>query len=158
MSLEFRVGALFLVAVIALGFMVSFLTQKGSSFRANQTYYAWVDDSSGILRGASIQVAGIPVGRLEDKVLMKGRAKLILKLSKEIVVYSDAQITIRTIGYFGDRYLDLDLGTPDSFPMGEGSFIATVNSPSFGDVIQQADRLLDEWARVATSLRSLLGS
>jgi phospholipid/cholesterol/gamma-HCH transport system substrate-binding protein len=111
MRKELSVGLPFVVALVALGVILSRLAKEEGVIAGTRTYYAFVDDLSGLLSGSAVRVAGINVGSLERKSIQDGRARLNISVVPTVEVHADAHVTIRSIGYLGDRYLDLAPGS-----------------------------------------------
>ncbi len=72
--------------------------------------YAKFDSVSGLREGASVELAGVSVGRVESISLKDERAVLKLRLNKSIQLQDDAIASIRTKGLIGDKFVRLSYG------------------------------------------------
>lgn len=157
MKREFSVGLIFLVALVALGYMMSRVVQGVSYGGGKQSFFALVKDSTGLPLGAAVRVAGVDVGRMKERTLEQGQARLRLEIAGEMKIRQDARITIRSIGYLGDRYLDLFPGSGTAPLLAEGSVIPTDESATFEGLMRQGSDFLSSWTEVARSIHRLLG-
>ena len=67
---------------------------------------------SGLKTGASVETAGVPIGKV-DRIELRPEdqvAVVWMKLNKNLRVYDDGRASIRTSGLIGDKYINLDLG------------------------------------------------
>jgi len=156
-SREVSVGLLFFTVILILGYMVSRLSEHREMAGKGKLYYTMVIDSSGLPLGSTVKVAGINVGRIREKSLVNNRARLLLEITRELSMHEDATITIRSIGYLGDRYVGLDSGSEDAPILREGSFIPAREAATLEDLMTRGAEFLESWTEVARSLRSLLG-
>ena len=90
------------------------------------TVYAMFRDASGLGKRSRVQVAGIPVGDIQDISLVGTRARVKLRLRKDIGLRTDAVLIKRTESFLGDYLLDLQVGTPEAPPMPDGGEITRV--------------------------------
>ncbi len=131
-TLEILVGLFMILGFCAFGYLalqlgeVSFLT-SGSTY----TIKAEFDNVAGVKKGASVQVAGVPVGSVagislgEDDV-----AVLTLQLDNDLQVPTDSMASVKSQGIIGDKYIQLSLG-------GEEEMFKP------GDVLRETESSLD---------------
>ena len=129
----FKVGLLVLVALGAfLVFRLALDTDAADSTQAT-TVYAYFDDASGIGPKSRVQTAGIPVGEVSGVRLEGTRARVELRIRRDIPLKTDAMLVKRSESILGDYLIDLVPGSPNAPPMPEGGEIATASgqrSPS----------------------------
>jgi phospholipid/cholesterol/gamma-HCH transport system substrate-binding protein len=158
MKREMRVGILFLAVALAFAYMVSRLGQRTGVGGEKKTYYALVADSSGLIRGAPIRVAGIDVGGVENKSLEEDKARLTLNIQSGVPIHADAKVSLRTIGYLGDRYVELDPGTEDAPPLKEGAMIPVrKQGATLEDIMAKSTELIDQWTEAGRRLSKMIG-
>jgi len=157
MRREFSVGLFFMIMTLALGYMLSRLIKDGGVFTPTKSYYTVVADSIGLLEGSSVRVAGIIVGSLHEKRLEKKKARLVIEISSNISVREDAFITIRSIGYLGDRFMELAPGSDDKPPLPEDSLIPSEEGVTVDRVMSTGVDMMENWADVGGRLSELLG-
>lgn len=131
-TLEAVVGLFMLTGFGALVYLalqlgeVSFLT-SGNTYIIKAEF----DNVSGIKKGASVQVAGVDVGSVEDIRLGEDLyAVLSMRLEKSLHVPIDSIASVKSQGIIGDKYIQISLG-------GDEELIAA------GDVITETESAID---------------
>lgn len=123
MSSELKAGFFVLAALTALVYMTTKLTQNRFSFAGTKRYYADIVDATGLLSKSKIKMAGLDVGQLEDVTLIGSKVRLTLQIGSNIKLHRDASVAVKTIGFLGDKYLELFPGSDTSPIMEEGGVL-----------------------------------
>jgi phospholipid/cholesterol/gamma-HCH transport system substrate-binding protein len=71
---------------------------------------AQFDTATGLKSGASIEIAGVEVGRVKDITLRDDRATVSLAVNNNVKLYSDTIASIKTRGIIGEKFLALSPG------------------------------------------------
>ena len=153
----FRVGLLVLASV---GFLVAFLVfvRHGTLGSDSITVYAMFRDASGLGKRSRVQVAGIPVGDIQDISLVGTRARVKLRLRKDIGLRTDAVLIKRTESFLGDYLLDLQVGTAEAPPMPNGGEITRViDQQGLQALFDTLGKITTDIQTVTASLREALG-
>src|SRR4030042_804241 len=98
-STEAKLGILVLVGIIRVFFM-SFRISRLERLKG-EAYTALFPSVSGLVINANVEVAGVPVGRVEKIGLEKGMAKVWMKIG-QAQLHQDAAATVKTHGILGD--------------------------------------------------------
>ena len=111
MTTEIKVG-IFAVTVIALLSLMTFWV-GGLAWLKKPGYvlYVYFNDVSGLDVKSKVLVAGVDAGYIERITLLDGKAKLKLRINRSVVLYSDAQASISSMGLLGEKYLALKTGS-----------------------------------------------
>lgn len=139
---EFKVGLLVLCISALIAYM-SMQVSEDPTFlgRSNEAWFV-MTDAAGIVKGSGIKTAGIPVGVIKDIRLQDGVARIDLSLKPEIKLTTSASIEIRTQGILGDKYLNINPGSPTDPPLTSGSQIMNIKDRgSLDSVISQINEL-----------------
>lgn len=112
-SLEFFVGLFAMAGVGAAAYLAVGLAGLELNSSNNYVVYAEFDNISGLKYGASVELAGVPVGVVSDIVLKSTKAKVSLKLARPFTLKDDDVLSIRTKGIIGDRYVKISPGASD---------------------------------------------
>ena len=126
-KLEFVVGLFVLVGILCLGYLA---IKLGKLELVGGNYYELQADfssSSGLKKGASIEIAGVEVGRVKTIGLKDDQAQVVLAIQDGIVVYNDAIASIKTRGIIGEKYLGLSPGGAGE-PLRDGETIVDTES------------------------------
>jgi phospholipid/cholesterol/gamma-HCH transport system substrate-binding protein len=157
-STELKVGILILagIAVIIYGSIVVTGWKPGQS----DTYRVFVhmDTVAGLLVGSPVQTAGIKIGEVQTIELVEGRAQITLRVYKRYVLYEDARATMRSIGILGDKYIDINPGSPSAVRLKDGDTVRFVVAGSDLDsLVESAGDIMRDVRSVTASLRNVLG-
>ena len=131
-----------LIVLLAAG-MTGWLALRVGSFGMGDynLYTADFSDAAGIKSGASVSVAGVDIGKVDELELESGRARLTLRVSPEIALHQDARALIRARSVLGEKYIALEPGSSDA-PALDGTHIRD----SVGQV--EIDQLLTQLGSV----------
>jgi phospholipid/cholesterol/gamma-HCH transport system substrate-binding protein len=110
---EIAVGIFVLAGIACLIYLAIHLGEMAVFSRGYQVT-ADFDNISGLKVGASVEVAGVDVGRVEKiSITPDDRARLVLKLEPNLVLKSDTIASIRTKGIIGDKFVKLSMGSSE---------------------------------------------
>ncbi len=127
LTVEFFVGLFTIAGVVAAGYLSIGLGDL-KIFTSNQyEVIAEFDNISGLKFGASVEIAGVPVGEVSNINLKDPKALVTLKLARNIKIKDDDIVSIRTKGIIGDRYVKISRGASDMY-IGEGGTITETES------------------------------
>jgi phospholipid/cholesterol/gamma-HCH transport system substrate-binding protein len=110
---EIAVGIFVLAGIACLIYLAIHLGEM-AVFSQGYQVTADFDNISGLKVGASVEVAGVDVGRVEKiSITPDDRARLVLKLEPNLVLKSDTIASIRTKGIIGDKFVKLSMGSSE---------------------------------------------
>src|SRR5262245_24060931 len=154
----FRVVILVLFSGGLLFVMLNFVKKGGMSEKEALTVYGIFKDASGLGRRSRVQIAGIPVGEISNIELVGNRAKVWLKIRRDIALHTDASLKKRSESLLGDYMLDLYAGTDGAPLLKDGDEIRiVVDAQGMDQVLEQATRIASDVSEVTASLRRVLG-
>ncbi len=134
-SLEFFVGLFAMAGVGAAAYLAVGLAGLELSSKDTYLIYAEFDNISGLKYGASVEIAGVPIGEVSDIVLKDPVAKVTLKLTRSVKLKDDDIASIRTKGIIGDRYVKISRGGSDKYIEEGGPMVETESVIDIEDVI-----------------------
>lgn len=126
-KLEFVVGVFVLVGILCLGYLA---IKLGKLELVGGDYYELTADfssSSGLKEGASVEIAGVEVGRVKSIKLKEDQAEVVLAIEDGITVYNDAIASIKTRGIIGEKFMGLSPGGSGE-PLNKGGTIVDTES------------------------------
>ncbi len=114
-TLETIVGIFVLVGILCLAYLSIKLGKIDLFGRDNYEVYAQFDSISGLKSGASVEIAGVEVGRVERIVLdpNSSQARVYMGLRSGIKLSDDVIASVRTRGIIGDKFILLKPGGSD---------------------------------------------
>jgi phospholipid/cholesterol/gamma-HCH transport system substrate-binding protein len=136
-NLELTVGVFVLAGLACLAYLAIHLGKMevwGGGSQVNATF----DNISGLKVGASVEVAGVDVGRVEAIQLTPGdRAKVVLRMNLGLKLRDDAIASIRTKGIIGDKYVKLSPGNSEKVIPPGGKIHDTESAVEWEDLISK---------------------
>jgi len=112
-NLELSVGFFMLVGILALAY-ISINLGRFELF-GDEWYrvYAYFDRAGAVRPGTVVEIAGVKIGVVDNVELEDYRAKLTLKISKDVRLQEDAIASIRTKGLIGEKYVEITPGASE---------------------------------------------
>ncbi len=107
-----ELSVMFFLLVGGLSLTYLFVRMGEAEWRRNWGYEVYVNfpTAGGLEPGSAVEVAGVPAGRVEEIQLDHYRARVKLKLQRDLQLQEDAIASIRTKGLIGEKYLAISLG------------------------------------------------
>jgi len=128
-NFEFIVG-LFVVAGFLSFVYISLQLGEFSVFAMDKYYkvQAEFNNVSGLKRGATVEVAGVVVGKVSNIMLSKGdQAQVTMMIGNGVKVTDDAIASVKTQGIIGDKYVRISEGGSDVL-LKDGDWITETES------------------------------
>jgi len=128
-SIETAVGIFMLIGIACVGYLTIKLGRMELVGGNHYTVSAHFQSVSGLRTGASVEMAGVPIGRVESITLDQDRedARVLLKIENHIELTEDVLASVKTSGLIGDKFILLSLGSSDEM-LSEGDEITETES------------------------------
>jgi phospholipid/cholesterol/gamma-HCH transport system substrate-binding protein len=138
-NLELVVGVFMLIGVVCLGYLSIKLGKMEFFGGDTYTVNAEFDSVSGLKEGASVEIAGVEVGRVDRIVFIpdKGVARVALKLNSGVKLQDDVIAAVRTRGIIGDKFIKLKPGGSDSLVAPGGRIRDTESSVDIEELLSK---------------------
>jgi phospholipid/cholesterol/gamma-HCH transport system substrate-binding protein len=147
---EAKVG-LFGLGALAILFYLTVSIGIFSSYRsgAGRTLVTYFKNVSGLEIRSHVKVAGVHVGSVEDISLERGLAKVVIRLEKEVELHEGSSAEIKTEGFLGEKFLDINPGNPDAPLLKDGTVLQSAAQGA------DVDQLIAKMTEVATEIEGL---
>ncbi len=111
-SLETAVGIFVVIGLLCVAYMTVKLGKVSLFGDDYYSVYARFGSVSGLRVGNPVEIGGIEVGRVENLSIDQEKQVAIvqLKIKKGIKVYDDSNVSIKTAGLIGDKYIKIEPG------------------------------------------------
>lgn len=110
-GMEFYVGVFVLIGLACLAYMTVKLGKMEVFGNDGYTLTARFTSVSGLKSGASIEISGVPVGKVTGITLNNGyQAVVSLQINKEVQLSDDSIASVKTSGLIGDKYISISCG------------------------------------------------
>jgi phospholipid/cholesterol/gamma-HCH transport system substrate-binding protein len=152
LSSEAKVGLFVLVGLIILGYMSVQVGKQGLGLKKGYTLDVVFDNAAGLEQDASVQIAGVEIGRVESISLRDGKALVRLRIIPNVKIEKDAIAAIKTHGILGEKYVELYPGTHGDAYLASGEQISRTERQA------DLDRMLNQLSLIAEDVRGVTSS
>lgn len=158
MKTELKVG-IFTLIVIAI---LSFMTFKVSDFewikKDGYTIYVDFNNIAGLEVKTKIRIAGVDAGVVDAISLKEGRARVVLRMNRDVNIYSDASAAIKATGLLGDKFLSINAGSKEPLLKGGDTLRVVTEVVDIDDMARNLYSMSANINRLASSLNDSFGS
>jgi phospholipid/cholesterol/gamma-HCH transport system substrate-binding protein len=132
---EFYVGLFSIISLAAAAWLAVGL--GGIELFSSNFYVlkAEFDNISGLQSGASVEIAGVPIGQVTQITLKDPEALVTMKIQRNVKIQDDDIASVRTKGIIGDRYIKISRGSSEQFLESNGTIIETESVVDIEDII-----------------------
>ena len=136
-KIEIWVGLFVLAGVACLIYISLAMGQVGWFGAREYKVYADFDSVEGLLYGATVEIAGVQVGRVRGIKLADDRARVTLAIKEGIELDEDVICSVRTKGVIGEKFLRLEPGGSEKLIQPEGKIRETISGVDIMDLVSQ---------------------
>ncbi|MCG6906009.1 MAG: outer membrane lipid asymmetry maintenance protein MlaD [Desulfobacteraceae bacterium] len=138
-SVETAVGIFVLIGILSVGYLT---VKLGKLELLADNYYvlnARFQSVSGLKKGAQVEIAGVPVGKVDLISLDHERQVALVKLKIEhgVVLTDDVIASVKTSGLIGDKYIKLSPGGSDTVLKAGDTIIETESALDIEELISK---------------------
>ena len=154
-------GAFVLASLLVFAGLVYMLGRSAGLFERQYRLVASFGQIGGLIQGATVRLAGVPVGRVGEIRLpeaggAKVRVELLIARRVQDRIRADSLARIETLGLLGDKIIDVTLGSPGAAVLQDGSELRTEEPFDTAHLTQQGSELLRNLVELSTELRTTL--
>lgn len=153
---ELKVGILSLMAIASLVIVSLQITSNKATFGEFVEYRTILNDATGIYEKSSIKVAGIIAGKIKTIELSGSQALVKFEVRKEIKITQFSVLRVKSVGFLGDKYIDIFLGNPDAPRLKEFSMVRNESGAGFEQLGKDASEILKDVKVIAKVIRDSL--
>ncbi len=160
---EIKVGLLVLAALAALALGIFMVGEKSSLFVRKNRYFVRFESVEGLAVGNPVQLNGVNVGQVDDIILPERveqeQLTVWVTVNRRYAgrVRMDSQAGIKTLGLLGDKYIQLQSGSPESAAIPDGGEIPSAPRTELDELIASGGSAMDNLVAISASLRTILG-
>ena len=138
-SIETAVGLFVLIGILCVGYLT---VKLGKMEILGKDYYsvdAQFDSVTGLKVGANVEMAGVPIGKVEAITLDSERqvARVRLKIQSSVILTDDTIASVKTAGMIGDKYIKLSPGGSDLVLKSGDTIIETESALDLEELISK---------------------
>jgi phospholipid/cholesterol/gamma-HCH transport system substrate-binding protein len=136
-KLELIVGVFVLIGIVCLGYLSIKLGKLEIIGGDLYEVEALFDSASGLKAGATVEIAGVEVGRVKSIALKNDQAIVRLAVHNGIALYSDTFASIKTRGIIGEKFLALSPGGGGDPLQADGTIRDTESGLDLEELVSQ---------------------
>jgi phospholipid/cholesterol/gamma-HCH transport system substrate-binding protein len=145
-----------LFALASVVFMSLKITSNQAGFGKYTEYQTVLDDATGIVEKTPIKVAGINAGRIKRIRLQGNKALVEFEMKDDIKMTPNSRLNVKSVGFLGDKYLDINLGEPTPKRLEEGSLVPSEVAGGLDTIGKDAGAMIKEIKEVAILIKESL--
>ena len=134
---ETAVGLFLLAGIACLGYLSLRLGKLEVVGGDRVPVVAEFSSVTGLRSGASVEIAGVEVGKIGSITIRDYRAVVGMEIRKGIVLQEDAIASVRTRGLIGDKYISISPGASDRLIPPGGKIRETESAVDLEGIIGQ---------------------
>lgn len=134
---EFILGIFIILGLSCIGYLTIKLGRMDIFQPNSYTLKAYFNSITGLRNGASVQIAGVEVGRVINISLDNNTAMAIVELSihNDVLLSDDTMASVKTSGLIGDKYIGLTPGGSTTDLMENDTIFDTQSSMDIEELI-----------------------
>lgn len=158
MGTEFKVGLFTLVGLAATAIAIFFVSPEMFDHKEKTRYYTTLKDASGILENTHVKTNGVNIGRVSKVQLSENATRVELEVLAEVPVLEGSEIAVRTVGFLGDKFIDIVRPDAGGAPIAAGGLIPrSPESSDISEVVKQVGSIAADIKKVTENLAVVLG-
>ncbi|TCL32959.1 phospholipid/cholesterol/gamma-HCH transport system substrate-binding protein [Anaerospora hongkongensis] len=153
---EAKVGAVTLIALLLLGFMVVHI--GGFSF-GDKGYpvQAVFSQVGGLKEGNVVRYAGVDVGRVQQVHVIPEGVKVLLLINPDTKIPEGSHFTIGTDGLLGEKFINITPPAKSSGFLEPNTLVRGEEPQGLDTLISNADKVLADIQKLVQSLNEVIG-
>lgn len=110
--IEFYVGLFVVIGVVCAGYVLFVMGDLRLGSGGTYRLYAYFSNVAGLKSGATVEMAGVEIGRVRAVTLDTQRllARVELAVEEDVVLAEDVIASVKTAGIIGDKFVNLSPG------------------------------------------------
>ena len=109
-KVNIAVGVFVVLGILALGYLSIKLGRVAILSGGGYLVVADFPSVGGLRPGASVEIAGVEVGRVESIGLADYQARVVLRLNSDVTLQEDTIASIKTKGLIGEKFIRISPG------------------------------------------------
>lgn len=157
-----RVGLLTAAALGVLAVAILSIGTRMQLFTLHTRYHTTFRNVTGLQRGAQVNLNGVTVGFVESIELPTdpNQQRIIVRFSLDAAyterIRTDTTVSIKTIGLLGDKYMELQGGSPEAERVLEGGEVRGEDAAEMAELMASGEDLMDNLLSISASLKVIL--
>jgi phospholipid/cholesterol/gamma-HCH transport system substrate-binding protein len=157
---ELKVGVLIIIAIAILSGIIVLVLGVESPFASRYTLYTYLPNIGGLRPGSTVMLDGVTIGTVESfdfaQDMEKGiRIKMRLQAEYKDRIRTDSIAKLRSLGLLGDKFIEINQGTPNGRPLREGETVTGAPPLDLDQMIAQGTHTFDNLSETVDNIKAL---
>src|SRR5262245_7652513 len=158
-ALQLRVGVFVLASLFVFTGLVYMLGRSAGLFERQYRLIARFSQVGGLIPGATVRLAGVPVGhvgqiRLPEPGVAGVRVELLVARRVQDRIRADSVARVETLGLLGDKIIDVSLGSAQAAILQDGAELRSEEPFDTPRLTQRGTELLGNLVQLSNELRT----
>ena len=159
---KLRVGALLTLA-LAMALWASLSGGGTSIFESKQRFVCYFANVGGLLSGSPVWMSGMEVGNVRSVEFVNldslRQVRVVCRVKNEVwpMMTTDAQVQLGTIGFLGDKYIEIIPGSKDKPVIAEMATVPTADVGEASKMFKAGENAINDVRKLTGSLDTVLG-
>lgn len=136
-NIETGVGIFLIVGLICLGYLSMKLGDVNLFGTKQYPVKARFANVSGLKQGSTVEIAGVPIGKVSRIDLNNYEAMVELLINPGVQLQEDSIASIRTQGIIGDKYVKIKTGGADEYIEHGGELLETESAIELEELVSK---------------------
>ncbi|MCU7494607.1 MAG: MCE family protein [Ignavibacteria bacterium] len=159
-----KVGLTVLVGLVVLFIFAILVGTNEFLFSRTYNLYINLNNTAGLVDGAPVTLGGYKIGDVstvsfvfvENKPSI--RVKLRIKNEYKNQIRTDSKVRITSIGILGDKFVDISMGSPETKPLSENSFLEVEPTFSLDNLAKNIAPNMEKFNSIMDNLKTVTDS
>lgn len=157
LSTEVKVGFFVIIAAIILGYMTFRIGEFTFGREKGYMVYAYFNSVSGLDNKASVKIAGVQAGTVEQIILEDDRAKVGMRIKPSVKIRKDSVVSVKSQSLLGEKYIELYQGKEDVFLKDGGIITNSIAVADMDTLITKLYSISEDIKVISSAFRDTLG-
>ncbi len=155
---EFRVGVFTLLGLAVTVFAIFVLSPDLFDTEEKARYFTVLKDASGIMVKTHVKTNGVTVGKVQAVELADNATKVTFEIKSDVKVPKGSTIEIRTVGFLGDKFLEIKRVNDAGAYIAPGELIPrSPDTVELNEVVSIVGNIAQDIRKVTNNLAKVLG-
>ncbi|MEN8263780.1 MAG: outer membrane lipid asymmetry maintenance protein MlaD [Nitrospirota bacterium] len=136
-NIETGVGIFIIIGLLSLAYLSVNLGDVSLFGTDQYKVTARFANVAGLKAGASIEIAGVAIGKVSNIDIDDYEAVVDLMINPEIKLQEDAIASIRTQGIIGDKYIKIKTGGAEEYIENDGEILETESAIELEELVSK---------------------
>ena len=132
---ELAVGVFLLIGIFSLVYISVKLGKLEVLGGEGYTLFAEFENAGGIKAGASVEIAGVQIGKVKGIRLDNYQALVGFTINRNVKIQEDAIASVKTKGLIGEKYVEITPGASNKILQDGGKIRETESAIDIQDLI-----------------------